>query len=206
MFVDIAILEYIKDGAKFDLDRLYQSLAQQLTPEWIKALQHYGQTAQAGPALHVRGDWDTLDEYLTKAGSAMPRQAEKWGVAEEMTKAGRKRAYNGSVNVWDMLLLQYAGDHRYGRLFLEYYHATKGRSAMQWTPGLLAKLQISEVSDTEAIENEAEPGDTLLISLTSDAWRIILDCGAEGALLDVAASGDFEPVADFLQKLGYGIM
>jgi len=203
LFIDIAILQYIQEGeTTYDLNRLYQSLTQQLTSEWIAHLEHFHLTAQRGPGLHARGDWESLDVYLTKGGQAMPKQAEKWSVAEEMTKGGRKRAANGSVNVWDMLLLHYAGQRPYGALFVEYFHATKGRSLFQWTPGMLAKLGVTDVSDTDAIENEGEKGDTLLIRLTADHWRRVLDAGAEGALLDAACSGEWEDVIAFLHKIG----
>jgi len=203
MMLDIGILAYLKvSDTTYDLERLYQSLTQQLTSEWIAHLEHFHLAAQRGPGLHVRGDWSTLDDYLTKSGTAMPAQAEKWGVAEEMTKSQRKHAQLGGVNVWDMLLLHYAGFRPYGQLFLEYYAATKGRSMLQWTPGMLAQLQVPDQTDQEMLDADPDPGDLLLIRLSEETWRQVLDRAAEGALLDAASTGEWDRVIDFLRTAG----
>lgn len=202
MFLDIAILPYVKDGETYPMEtNLYEPIKRHITREWLEHLRHFGLDGQEGPALHVRGDWASLDDYLTKQGSAMPKQADKWGVAEEMSKAQRKKSRAGGVNVWDMLILHYAGVKPYGQLFLEYFEATKGKSMMQWSPGLLARLNVTEQNEDDMLQQEPEPGDLLLVSLSSEQWRVVLDAAAEGQLLDVAATGDYEKVATFLSQI-----
>ena len=202
MFLRTEILPYMKNGNVYDLEGyLYEPLRIQLTSEWIGALGKHNLNAQDGPGLHVRGDFSTIDDYLTKMGTCLPKQIKRWGVAEELTKSNRKTALAGSVNVWDMLLLHYAGVPLYGALFVEYFRATSGKSGMQWTPGMLKALQVTQQSDDELLAADQEPGDTLLLALSSDQWRQVLDAGAAGALLDAAASGDYAQVDTFLGKL-----
>lgn len=203
MFLDIAILKFLQDGETYELeDRLYKPLRRHLSALWIESLAKMSLQALDGPSLHVRGDWETLDDYLTKSGSTLPKTAERWGVAEEMTKAQRKKARAGGLNVWDFLLLFYAGDTASGNRFREYYEATKGRSMMQWSPGLLARLQVAEQSEKEMLKQEPEAGDNLLMRIPWDIWKVVLAAGAEGRLLDEAASGEWVRVERFLQRLG----
>ena len=202
MFLDIAQMPYfLVDGAYRMESILYEPLRKHISREWIAALQKHQLAALDGVAVKVTGDWSTLDVYLTKSGTALPALANGWGVAEELTKSQRKRPDLGGINVWDMLLLHYAGYGLYGSLFLEYFSATKGKSMLQWSPGMLGKFEIEAKTDDQLLDSDPEPGDILLLALSSDQWRQVLDAGAEGALLDAAASGDYAQVDTFLGKL-----
>lgn len=203
MFLDIALLKIVGENGRYNLAAsVYDPLRAHLTPEWIAALEKCGLTALDGPGLHVRGDWDQLDDYLTKSGSAMPKQAEKWTVATELTKSNRKKSRGDNLNVWDFLLMIYAGETRYVRLFKEYFQATKGKSQMQWTPGMLAKLEVESQSDDQLLDDQPDQADHILMRLSADHWRAILDSGAEGRLLDESAGGNWERIAAFLARIG----
>lgn len=207
MFLSIEMLKIIGDENDYQLQqRIYAPLEAHLTAVWIHELRRHGLEGMVGPALRVTGEHATLDDYLTKQGSSMPNLAQKWGVAEELTKSNRKKSRDGNYNVWDLLLLAFVCGEPYGRLFREYYYATKGKSAMQWTPGMLAKLKVLQSTDENALTIEPETGDDLLLRLTSDQWRVILSANAEGRLLDECATGDYERMARFLDKIGAPIL
>lgn len=204
IFLEIKILDLLKEGHTWNLDRdLHEPLRNHLTPMWIAALQKVGYTAQDGPGLHVRGEWSQLDDYMTKGANCLPKVGDKWTAAEEMTKQQRKRSRGDSINVWDMLLRHYAGMPGYDRLFLEFYHATKGRSMMQWTPGMLSRLKVDHASD-ETITQQVEPDqrDVLLLMLPVEVWRLVLEREAQGRLLDESAKGNVAAIVQFLERIG----
>lgn len=77
---------------------------------------------------------------------------------------------------------------------------------MQWTPGMLARLKVLQKTDENALTIEPEAEDELLLSLTAEQWRVILDAGAEGRLLDECATGDYTRMARFLERIGAPIV
>ena len=83
-----------------------------------------------------------------------------------------KRGRTGSVSPFELLdddCSGYSEDER-GRLWREYYGATKGRRAITWSRGLKKRYDVGERTDEE-IQDDAES--TILV------WRTHADCYRE---------------------------
>lgn len=191
MFLDLDILQYIKtENDDYSVTELCGSLERHLTGMWIEALGKHKLTAEIGPALNVRSGWGDLDDYVTKSGTVLPRNTKKWTMAEEMTKSQFKKAHGEGLTPWDLLIEAFCGVPGSGDLFLEYADATKGRSSLQWTPGLKQKLAITTTEENEVIAEETAIDEILLMSLDIETWRAVVETQAIGVLLDAANTGD----------------
>lgn len=191
MFLDLEILKYIKnENDDYAVDQLCAALETHLTELWIDALHKNKLSAERGPALNVRTGWDLLDEYVTKNGTVLPKNTKKWTMAEEMTKSQFKKAHLEGKTPWDLLIEAFCGIEGSGELFVEYATATKGKSSLQWTPGLKAKLGIGVDDEAETVADETTIDEILLMSLDIDTWRDVVETQAIGVLLDAANTGD----------------
>lgn len=162
----------------------------QIWLQWIDALAKVGLTAEKNVGVKVQNGLDAAG-YITKYGN--------WSLGQELTSQARKKPRGNGCSIWDLLLLHYYGDKSARALFLQYHAATKGKSQIQWSPGLRERLLLDyeEPSDTD----EPESDERVLTTLTLDDWKIVLRESAEGALLDRARDGDCERVARFLLRL-----
>jgi hypothetical protein len=134
-------------------------------------------------------------------GSKAAKYASKWGLESEMTQWHRKRGKIDSRTPFDLLrdVAEHDDPHS-GRLFREYSEAFHGRHQLQFSRGLKARYQISEVSDEELVQRHDEDA-FLLGSLDHDQWRTVCRVEARGVLLEVAASGGWEAVLRMLADL-----
>lgn len=188
-------------GEDYDVNHIRGALEAHIVPVWLEALHKVGLDALPERALRVTADYDELSGYVTKFGSELPESGKHWTLAEEATKGASKRGrIDGNVGIWDILLYAGTGAERFKRLFLEYASATKGKSGLQWTPGL---RELLGVIDTEGaiLEDEREHDEILLAQFNREQWATILKHNAAGRVLDLAASGDDERVWKFLDGL-----
>lgn len=191
MMLDIGILDYIKTASgDYDIGHMTQAITSHFTSMWIEALEKQKLTAHNGPGLNVRSGWDTLNEYLTKGGSILPKEKKGWGLAEETTLGSMKKAKREGESAWGLLAKSFAGYSYAGELFKEYASATKGKSGLQWSPGLKAELLGDRNEETEVQNDDYEPDEILLAVLSGQDWRAIVSTGGEGILLDNASKGD----------------
>jgi hypothetical protein len=193
VWMDLSILDAIRaEDGSFDLPWLAASMAEHFTPIWIESLAKFGLSANKGPGLKVSTTDDLLNDYITKGGVVLPADDKKWSMAEEMTKGAQKKAHRDGKTAWDLLLEYFAGMAESGALFQEYAVATKGKSALQFTPGLKDKLGLILDEESELIAEEIARDEILLAQIDITLWRKIVETQAIGELLDVASKGDTE--------------
>ena len=118
------------------------------------------------------GDGRILSAYLAKVQDEKKGRTSTWGVGAEMSRSDVKRGRTDSVSPFELLdddCAGYSEDER-GRLWREYYCATKGRRAITWSRGLKKRYDVGERTDEE-IQDDAES--TILV------WRTHADCYRE---------------------------
>lgn len=201
-FLDLDILRYIKDeNDDYHVAQLCSALESHLSALWIESLAKFKLSAETGPALNVRSSWALLDDYITKGGTVLPKNTAKWTMAEETTKSQFKKAHAEGLTPWDLLIEAFCGIPDSGALFVEYVEATKGRSSLQWTPGLKDKTAVSGDEDDLASQDESALDEILLMSLEIEQWREVVQTQAIGVLLDAANTGDPAKVKDVLREV-----
>lgn len=137
-----------------------------------------------------------IADYLVKLEKLV--EPDSWSAAEELAfahiKAGRKRAdaagWSDQVRLspWELLeRFSETGDMELGDLFREYAAAYRGKSRLQWSPGLKKRLKIvHSVSDVEAAQDQAvEDAEQLAIVESSD-WKLVVRYDARLTLLEAA--------------------
>lgn len=211
LFMTIDILSFARQtrhnaqgeeiGVDYDLNHIRAALEAHIVPMWIDALARYGLDALPERALRVTSDYDELSGYVTKFGSELPESGKKWTLAEEATKGSSKKArLDGNLGIWDILLYAGIGLERFKRLFAEYAAATKGKSGLQWTPGLRERLGVED-TEGKILQDESERDEVLLAQFNREQWDTILKHDAAGRILDIASTGDDEKMWRFIDGL-----
>lgn len=139
-------------------------------------------------------------------GDQAAKYVTKWGLEDEMTKGHTKKALHGETP-FDLLraLLADKGDKQAAALFIEYAKAFKGKRQLHWSKGLKNLYQVKEKTD-DALAAETDDNASLLGMLTIDQWRDVLAVEGRGAVLQVAASGGWDALADYLESIkGKGV-
>jgi len=202
LWLSLDVLLYIKtEAGDYRISDITNALENHLTNLWLECLAKFKLTGERGPVLNVRSGWDTLDDYVTKSGSVLPASGEKWGIAEEVTMGQLKKSHADGKTPWDLLIEYFCGIPSSGELFQEYVEATRGKSSLQWTPGLKARLGVDTDETAEVLTDEEYPGDILLLTLSVDEWRAVVNTQAIGILLDTASKGDPKMVTDFMKRV-----
>jgi hypothetical protein len=123
-----------------------------------------------------------------------------------MTLGHIKKARRGGRTPF-ALLHDYAvnADLQAGALFAEFVSAFHRRKQLVWSPGLRKRLLGLDVEATdEELAELADQEATLLGTLTLDQWWRVLAAprkDTRGLLLEVAASGGWDAVLNFLDSL-----
>lgn len=106
-----------------------------------------------------------LSEYLTAVEGG-------WGVGLEVARGDLK--YKGKTPLDLLALFADTGDLVARALWLEYERVTFGRRAIQWSPGLRAKLlpDVVELTDEEAASAEGEDEVLLSFPFFGDEWNL----------------------------------
>lgn len=143
-------------------------------------------------------------DYIAKFG----REPSKvpWGAAAELTKAHLKSGHSDDhLTPFAMLALIAQGCDELQPVFLEYARWYKGKHQLVWSAGLRSLLLANsdEKSDIELAE-EIEDDVVILGKLSREQWTMVLLNDARGKLLEVARSGDWQCVVDFLLHIGVG--
>lgn len=139
-----------------------------------------------------------IADYIAKFGRE-PHQI-PWGVAAELTKAHLKSGRSDEhLTPFDMLTLIAQGCDELKPVFLEYARWFKGKHQLVWSAGLRALLLESpdEQSDID-LAQEIEEDAVVLGTLSNEQWAVVLSNDARGKLLEVARSGDWQTVVQFL--------
>lgn len=144
--------------------------------------------------LHGTHGVDT--RALTRAG--IGRYVQKvegpsWSVGRELARGDRKPA--GPFAVLQAFVT--TGETRWHALWMEYERATFGRRAIQWSPGLRAKLAAPELSDADVVTVEAASVPVWRYVRWWAEWNAVVRAGEVGDLLS-----EIEHVCGALKFLG----
>jgi len=173
-----------------------------LTELWYTACLRAGlvdpsDDAQAGNfniyAVDVKRDM-TCGDYLAKQDDAR-----SWGFSHEVAKATSKAGRRKGFHPHHLLVRQNPGDRS---RFLEYHAAMKGARQLFWSPGLKAKVGITDVSDETIAEESREDADDLAM-IPDAAWELVRTKEYRAWLLEAAETGGAPAVRALLASLGY---
>jgi hypothetical protein len=148
-----------------------------------------------------------------ESAERMARYAIKWDASDELVRGNSKQARSGGRTPF-ALLADYAtlDDHEAGELFVQYAAAFRGKNHITWSPGLREQLhQDADLPPTPATDYElatAQDDDADLLGVISCAqWKSILSSGpsVRGELLEVAQSGDWSQVIQFIEGFHSGM-
>jgi hypothetical protein len=141
-------------------------------------------------------------DYITKFGRAPVKTP--WGVEHEVSKAHIKQSrVSGRFSPFGLLLGVYEGHKELIPVFREYATYFKGKRQVQWSRGLKAMLLDEEEKTDKELAAERIEEAVLLGRLNREQWHAVLGNDIRGELLQVANSGDWSQVVDFLA--GFGI-
>lgn len=185
---EIAEFELHPDTAKLD-----KWIGEELTGQWIKALNKVDRSASWLHGLDVIGAGSDISWYIQKFGK-LPENS-NWDVAMEMTKTMSKKRTE-SLHPFQILALS-EGDPAYLKLWYEYANAFDGKAQIFWTSGLKELLLGEEVVDTD----EQLESDTI-IEIPHKVWRNIVYCKARARLLNYAilCRGDPVKIQNWIEK------
>lgn len=170
-----------------------RSLENQMFLYWHEFLQRENLDCSREHGVDVRPA-SFANHYVAKIGD--------WSVSKELTRVMSKHGRSlDNVTMFDMLLLHYAGAEEAAGLFREYHCAVKGRSSLQWSPKLKTMLGVSALHENAIDDPPLSDAEVILMRLTPKNWRSILENGAAGHVLDLAAEGDYEKLARFILSL-----
>jgi len=114
--------------------------------------------------------------FQVQNASAAGKYITKWGAAEELTLAGKKKGIGAGRTPFQLLADYADDDSRAGFLFQEYARAFKGRRQLVWSNGLKKLAKINEKSDDEIAAEEVRKFeeslcDHLVHSFTPAEWK-----------------------------------
>lgn len=168
--------------------------AETLRQPWLDAMQKHGLTG-SGVAFDVRG------------ASAAGEYVGKWGAAEEITLAGKKRGSSGGMTPMQLADASMNGDKKAGALFVEYANTFHGARQLVWSRGLKELAGVDDATDEQIAEDAARLADetedeTLLGELPPDAWQSVR--GHRGRLLERCEEPGPDPLGSAVREIqGY---
>ncbi len=185
----------------FSADIDAEEYAKATAGRWQKCAEHEGLSMNEH-GFKLDRTYGAIADYMAKFGGTSLRAT--WGAAAELTKAHLKRGRGEEhLTPFAMLWLISQGCDELKPVFTEYAHWFKGKRQLVWSAGLRALLlyDAEEKSDLELAE-EPEEEAVLLGQLNRGQWSIVLISDAQGLLLEVARSGNWQLVEAFLESIG----
>jgi len=197
----------------FTRKKMGEAARAELSALWRDAIQAQGYEPPSDSHGVDIQDGSKAGEYINKYGDdgelLKRRQGEKagqavtWDAADELTKANIKRGRGQNRKPFQLLQDAADGCEESARLYREYVAAFKGRSQLQWSPGLKAAVGVDEVSDEEMAE---QAGDAVMVlAIPRRLWQPFASavrCKRGGAsrasLLQLAERGGLDAVARYL--------
>jgi hypothetical protein len=131
-------------------------------------------------------------DYLAKQDSSRA-----WGVDREIVTSSSKAGRAKGVHPHEFLIRREKGD---AMRYLEYVHAMAGSRQLYWSPGLKKLVGVDDIED-EVLALETNEKADLLGSLSADEWAVVRHKRLRAQLLDIAESGDWSKVQDFLIRV-----
>ena len=140
-------------------------------------------------------------EPITDA-EGVSKYCQKWGVAEELTKAHIKKGRAGGRSPWQILSdIQESNTPRDRALFAEYASAFKGARQLTWTNGLRDMyLDVPEPSDADLSDEPAcaDLEASRVLTINREVWKKVARLRLQGRLLSTM---DRDGVAGVLEML-----
>jgi len=196
LLVDI---HHLADFYEGNIAEYADGLEAVLSKRWRDYLDREGLSASVEHGLRITTTNKDVAEYISKYGK-MPLETDFRGQTDEMTRSYAKTPRGGNLSVWE-LLYQSATDKQCAVLFREFVAATRGRSQLQWSPGLKALLGIDEIRDEIACEGIATDTDRILATVSTSLWKYISNAGFMGQVMTYAHTGDADKLQNLLRKL-----
>lgn len=134
-------------------------------------------------------------------GNKAANYVSKWGLEDEMTKGHTKKALHGETP-FDFLRshLSDSTDKQALILFKEFAEAFHGKRQLHWSAGLKKRFLIGDFNDEE-LAARTDDFSELLGFITPEQWRTILNADCRGEVLQIASSGGWDAVQNFIEFL-----
>ncbi len=177
-----------------------EAYAQATREQWRASAEHEGLSMNEH-GFKLDRTYGAVADYVVKFGRE-PAKA-PWSAATEMTKGHLKRGRSDEhLTPFAMLWYISQGHNDLKPIFREYAQWFKGKHQLVWSSGLRALLLQSaeEKSDIELVE-EAEEETVILGQLDREQWQSVVAHNAQGKLLEVARSGEWQLVVEFLVRI-----
>ncbi len=180
---------------------------------WIEALikVDLAERSQINDMKRVAFDVQNGDyaaEYVAKFGHEASEKTKKatgntWGVSHELSKGYAKVGKRlGGRTPFTLVADYIEEDKEAGELFQEFARCFKGKVQLFWSPKLRNILGIKKPSkEDKQIAAEAMPEREFVTLLEYDAWKLVLSRNARWQVLEAAASGGAQAVAELLLDL-----
>jgi hypothetical protein len=156
--------------------------------------------SKAGEYINKYGD---DGELLNRKTGKKKGQPVSWDAADELTKANIKKGRGQNRKPFQLLQDAADGCDASGKLYREYVVAFKGRSQLQWSPGLRAEVGLNDFSDEELAEQVGNS--SLVLAIPRRLWspfalavRRKRNGASRGVLLKLAERGGLDAVACYL--------
>lgn len=162
------------------------ALSSKLFERWRRAVLAVGLQEPSSKAFNLQD------------GAAAAKYVSKWGIVEEVTKANVKTAAGSNRSPRQLLLYYALGEQWAGALYRQYAEAFKGRSQLQWTPGLKKRLGIGDRTDQELAQEIEHPLDQLAARISVEDWRVIRRHELRARVLETLRRGDWSAVEQLL--------
>jgi hypothetical protein len=153
--------------ASADLERLTAALAH----AWHSITNRHGLKTTLKAGFDLRGG-ESAGAYVSKLGLE---------VALACRKIGRTQHRFGP---WQMLHLASQKTHWAAQRFIEYTASCRGSRHLVWSPGLKARLGITDTTDAEIMESPAEQDERLYATLSRTLWKAVHLAGLRADLLE----------------------
>lgn len=196
LFLDKSVMDGDNAGS---LDELEQALKGDVGGRWYEMLAKDGMHTNIEKAFDVTVGNKYAADYVAKFGR-LPSNGDIGTPAYEMTHSNTKTARRGGITPLGLLWASQESDDA-KRLFLEYHAATKGRSAVHWSRGLKAALDIEVLRDEIAAEGVETDTDRILAEVELPLWQWLSKRGMIGFVMTVANGGDAQGLKDAIGRM-----
>jgi len=171
--------------------------------QWVSAATRSGlgePSEEHGVKVTIaKSQQELLAQYVAKFGREPSKPL--WGSEAEMVKGHAKVGSAQRYHPFDFLRAGMLRDHsrNWRKLWADYCDAFKGEQQLRGMTKLAKLYQVETLDDAELFNQApSEVEFALLTVLSPDEWRVILECGARGVLIDTARRHGFDGVCRLL--------
>lgn len=154
----------------------------------------------ADPIIGVALSVGDVAKYPIKSDAE--KELKRWGMTSEITKQTVKRGKLDNRSMTDLLIDAAKGDQLAAEFWREGVAALEGHKQLEPSKGLWKMLGRKLKSEEEAAEEEIDPSDEILASLSWSEWRKVMIADKRGEVLDIAATGDIDALWSYLESMG----